>query len=109
LLSSNTDLKQLGEEMVEPGVVVQAFNPSTREAEAGRFLSSRPAWYRVSSRTARAIQRNPFSKKKKKKKKGLSGFQVIVYGEAVAHAFDPSTWKAEASRSLSLKPAWCTE
>jgi hypothetical protein len=28
----------------EPGVVVQAFNPSTREAEAGGFLSSRPAW-----------------------------------------------------------------
>jgi hypothetical protein len=24
--------------------VEQAFNPSTREAEAGRFLSSRPAW-----------------------------------------------------------------
>jgi hypothetical protein len=25
-------------------VVVQAFNPNTWEAEAGRFLSSRPAW-----------------------------------------------------------------
>jgi hypothetical protein len=29
---------------VQPGMVVHAFNPSTREAEAGRFLSSRPAW-----------------------------------------------------------------
>ena len=28
----------------EPGVVVHAFNPSTWEAEAGRFLSLRPAW-----------------------------------------------------------------
>jgi major histocompatibility complex class I len=28
----------------EPGVVAQAFNPSTWEAEAGGFLSSRPAW-----------------------------------------------------------------
>jgi hypothetical protein len=28
----------------EPGVVAHAFNPSTREAEAGGFLSSRPAW-----------------------------------------------------------------
>jgi hypothetical protein len=25
-------------------VVGHTFNPSTREAEAGRFLSSRPAW-----------------------------------------------------------------
>jgi hypothetical protein len=31
-------------------------------AEAGGFLSSRPAWYyRVSSRTARATQRNSVS------------------------------------------------
>jgi major histocompatibility complex class I len=28
----------------EPGVVAHAFNPSTREAEAGGFLSLRPAW-----------------------------------------------------------------
>jgi hypothetical protein len=27
-----------------PAVVVHAFNPSTWEAEAGGFLSSRPAW-----------------------------------------------------------------
>jgi hypothetical protein len=26
------------------GVVAHAFNPSTREAEAGGFLSSRPTW-----------------------------------------------------------------
>jgi hypothetical protein len=39
------------------GVVVHAFNPSPQEAEAGRFLSSR---------TARAIQRNPVSKKNQK-------------------------------------------
>jgi major histocompatibility complex class I len=29
---------------LEPGMVAHAFNPSTWEAEAGGFLSSRPAW-----------------------------------------------------------------
>ena len=28
----------------QPGNVVHTFNPSTKEAEAGRFLSSRPDW-----------------------------------------------------------------
>jgi hypothetical protein len=40
--------------------LAHTFNPSTREAEAGRFLSSRPAW---------STQKNPVSKKTKKKKK----------------------------------------
>jgi major histocompatibility complex class I len=30
--------------IIRPGVVAHAFNPSTREAEAGGFLSSSPAW-----------------------------------------------------------------
>jgi hypothetical protein len=41
-------------------VVVHAFNLSTWEAEAGEFLSSR---------TARATQRNPVSAKKQNKNK----------------------------------------
>jgi hypothetical protein len=32
------------ENMDTPDVVAHAFNPSTWEAEAGEFLSSRPAW-----------------------------------------------------------------
>jgi hypothetical protein len=28
----------------KPGMGAHAFNPSTREAEAGRFLGLRPAW-----------------------------------------------------------------
>jgi hypothetical protein len=35
---------ELKKQFLELGVVARAFNPSTREAEAGRFLSSRPAW-----------------------------------------------------------------
>jgi hypothetical protein len=50
-------------------VVAHAFNPSTWEAEAGGYLSLRPAWSRVSSRTARAIQRNHVLKKPKIKRK----------------------------------------
>jgi major histocompatibility complex class I len=30
--------------ILQPGVVAHTFNPSTQEAEAGGFLSSRPAW-----------------------------------------------------------------
>jgi hypothetical protein len=48
---------------LKPGVVAHAFNPSTRDAEAGNLV------YKVSSRTARAIQRNPVSKNKNKKQK----------------------------------------
>jgi hypothetical protein len=39
--------------------VAHVFNPSTWEAEAGEFEFKDSQVYRVSSRTARAIQRNP--------------------------------------------------
>jgi hypothetical protein len=55
---------------LKPGMVAHAFNPSTREAEAGGFLSSR---------TARATQRNPVSKNqnqtKTKQKSYLGGME----------------------------------
>ena len=58
----NKDINKLG-------VVAHAFDPSTWEPEAGRFLSSGPLIYKVSSRTARAILRNPVSKNKTKQNK----------------------------------------
>jgi hypothetical protein len=50
----------LDKERCSPVVVAPAFNPSTWEAEAGGYLSSRPA---------RATQRNPVSKNQKKKER----------------------------------------
>jgi hypothetical protein len=47
-------------------VVAHAFNPSSREAEASGFEFEASLVYKVSSRTARAIQKNPVSKKKSK-------------------------------------------
>jgi hypothetical protein len=52
-------------------VVAHAFNLSTQEAEAGRFEFEASLVYRVSSRTARATQRNPVSKSKKIKNKKI--------------------------------------
>jgi hypothetical protein len=50
-------------------LVAHAFNPSTQEAEAGGFLSSRPAWSTEwVPGQPRATQRNPVSKKKQKQK-----------------------------------------
>jgi hypothetical protein len=54
---------------ISQAVVAHAFNPSTWEAEAGGFLSSRPAWSIEWVPEPRATQRNPVSKKKKKKEK----------------------------------------
>jgi hypothetical protein len=54
----------------EPGVVAHTFNPSAWKEEAGGFLEFEVNLvYRMSSRTARAIQRNPVLGKKKKKKR----------------------------------------
>jgi hypothetical protein len=51
-------------------VVAHAFNPSTWEAEAGEFLSSRPA---------RATQRNPVSKNRKEKNKGKEKNSDLIH------------------------------
>jgi hypothetical protein len=51
-------------------VVAHAFNPSTWEAEAGRFLSSRPAWSTGEFQDSQGFTGKPcFEKKKTKNKK----------------------------------------
>ena len=50
-------------------MVAHTFNPSTWEAEAGGFLSSRPAWSTEWVPGQPGLQRNPVSKNKTKPKK----------------------------------------
>jgi hypothetical protein len=56
---------------IGPGVVVHAFNPSTREAEAeaGGLLSSRPAWSTKWVPGRQSYTEKSLSRKTKKKKK----------------------------------------
>ena len=49
-------------------MVVNTFNPRTREAEAGEYLFKASLVYVMSSRTARTTQRTPVSQSKQAKK-----------------------------------------
>lgn len=51
--------------------MAHAFN-LRREAETGRSLNSRPAWFRMSSRTARATEKETLLQKTKTKKKSIN-------------------------------------
>jgi hypothetical protein len=53
---------------VEQGMVVHAFNPSTWEAEADRFLSSRPAWSTKRVPGQPGLYRETLSRKNKQTK-----------------------------------------
>jgi hypothetical protein len=50
-------------------MVAHTFNPNTREAEAGRFLSSRPAWSTKWVPGQPGLHRETLSQKTKKEKK----------------------------------------
>jgi hypothetical protein len=60
-----------------PGMVAHAFNPITPEAEAGGFLSSRPAWSQSEFQDSQdyterpCLEKNKKQKTKKKQKKSL--------------------------------------
>ena len=65
---------------------VHAFNPSTWEAEAGGFLEFEVSLvYRVSSRTARATQRNPVSKNKTPKRKTNKQTEFVICLSIIYH------------------------
>jgi hypothetical protein len=48
--------------------MVHAFNPSTWEAEAGRFLCSRPAWSKSEIQNSQGYTEKPCLEKLKKRK-----------------------------------------
>jgi hypothetical protein len=82
LYSSQSHLRRrnLNRENASPAVVTQAFNPSTWEADVSWWIQGQHGLQRE-FRTARAIQRNPVSKKVRKKKNAssrLSSGQVWV-------------------------------
>jgi hypothetical protein len=62
-------LKKKEKKRKERGMVVHAFNPSTREAEAGGFLSLRPAWSTEWVPVQPGLHIETLSRKDKKKKK----------------------------------------
>jgi hypothetical protein len=64
-------------------VVAHAFNPSTWEAEAGRFLSSRPAWSTGRVPGQPGLHRETLSRKTKKKKKKKDGSVKCVFYESL--------------------------
>jgi hypothetical protein len=93
--------------------VVHAFNPSTWEAEAGGFLSSRPAWSTSEFRDSQGYTEKPCLKKTKTNKTQELSSSIGQEGKpmpgVVAHAFNPSTREAEAGGFLSSRPAWSTK
>jgi hypothetical protein len=72
----------LKKEKEKPGVVAHAFNPSTREAEAGGFLSSRPAWSTKWVPGQPGLHRETLSRKTKKKEKEEGRRQRMKEGQA---------------------------
>jgi hypothetical protein len=54
---------------VQPGVVVHAFNPSTWEAEAGGFLSLRPAGLQSEFQDSQGYTEKPYLEKTKQTNK----------------------------------------
>jgi hypothetical protein len=113
-------------------MVAHAFNTNTWEAEAGGFLSSRPAWSTAWFQDSQGYTEKPCLENQKTKKQTnkneqffhnlICKYQNIISSHhcfdyiknkylpgVVAHTFNPSTWETEAGRFLSSRPAWSTK
>ncbi|EDK96865.1 mCG1031692 [Mus musculus] len=65
---------------------------------------------RKSSRKKQTKQQTRFfGTSKSAQDTSISSFQHKDLSGMVVHAFNPSTWEAEADGSLSSRPAWSTE
>ena len=84
----------------KPGLVAHSFNPSTREAEAGGFPSSRPAWSTMWVPGQPELYRETLSQNKTKKSRRNQREPRALEQGMLAHAFSRSTQEAEAGRSL---------
>jgi hypothetical protein len=69
-------------------VVVHAFNPSTWEAEAGRFLSLRPAWSTKWVPGQPGLHRKTLSRKTKKQKTKKQKNKKELYKESTKTGAD---------------------
>jgi hypothetical protein len=74
-------------------VVVHTFNPSTREADAGRFLSSRPAC--VQSEFQDSQDSQGYTEKPYIKKPYIYIYIYIFVFKVLAQTFNPSIWDAD--------------
>jgi hypothetical protein len=63
----------------EPGVVAHTFNPSTWEAEAGRFLSPRPAWFSKWVLGQPGLYRETLSRKNKQNKQTKKNLKYVNF------------------------------
>jgi hypothetical protein len=104
-------------------VVAHAFNPSTWEAEASGFLSSRPAWSTKWVPGQPGLHRETLSRKKKKKEKkeknycinvstGTAHSTCVVWGQLLEDGFILLLWVSglfgfTESNFYPLNPGGC--
>jgi hypothetical protein len=82
-------------------VVAHGFNPSTREAEAGRFLSLRPAWSTKWAPGQPGLYKNPVLKMEKKKVDST----VHVYNSC-AKGQKPGCFPCQLNQIEEFKSRW---